>query len=442
LKRRTVWLLLALSALLLVAGGVAGAPLFVPDVQYTFHAGTGPTAAGPARIEPTGPVPDVPTDPANPDSAVDAILLRRTRAVLTQDRELFLADLDSSDPEFVRRQERVFDNLTSLPFGEFAFRRQDGSYPQLARESGLPRAYAPRVTIEYAFEGFDQGTIAAPWVPLFAWRGNRWVIAGEASGDQLPDGTGAQVWDVSPILALSSEDVLLIVSEGQANTRALLDRAQQATETVQEFRQDGWSGRVVMIAVDDTLVYNSFWGRNETPPADVAAIAVEMFDGVWEWSDPVTLTETGYRIILNPDAFREVSRASSLLLVHEITHVALGPISTFTTPVWIAEGIAEYVALEEEPVEEWIWPVRQAIEDGRLPSRLPDGQRFYDEPDINYTIGWLACRYIASEYGEPTLLDYYERLGTEHVNTATEEVLGTSYDQLTDAIFDYIYSLV
>ncbi len=150
---------------------------------------------------------------------------------------------------------------------------------------------------------------------------------------------------------------------------------------------------------------------------------------------------TGTRVVINPPAFRTLSRfGADVLLTHEITHVAARRTTSQSTPLWLAEGFADYVGylstgLSARSV------ARELAADlaaGRPLGDLPLQSDFDgSNPRLasTYQKAWLACRLIAARAGQAGLIRFYRMVseaGTDpDTATATglREVLGMTTPQ-------------
>ena len=103
----------------------------------------------------------------------------------------------------------------------------------------------------------------------------------------------------------------------------------------------------------------------------------------------------------------EAGRARDRLVRHELTHVAIGA-GDDRAPVWLSEGLAEYVSVQPLP------PERRTISEAAIEAaragvtEMPADDSFNDagtpgRASANYGIAWFACEYLASSYGEVTL---------------------------------------
>jgi hypothetical protein len=119
------------------------------------------------------------------------------------------------------------------------------------------------------------------------------------------------------------------------------------------------------------------------------------------------------RVFVNPTVFGGLKdRGAQVVMSHEATHVATG--ATFASmPTWLLEGFADYVALDGAgvPVEVAARQVLDRIREEGLPKRLPTSSDLDPSaPGLGatYEEAWLACRFIAEEYGADRLVRFYE----------------------------------
>ena len=139
------------------------------------------------------------------------------------------------------------------------------------------------------------------------------------------------------------------------------------------------------------------------------------------------------RVFVNPTVFgRLKERGAQVVMSHEATHVATG--ATFTSmPTWLLEGFADFVALDDAGVP---------VEPRRRADPRPDPQggtaaraarpartstRRANGLGATYEEAWLACRFLAQEYGADRLVRFYR---TVSAGASTQEAfrseLGTT----------------
>jgi hypothetical protein len=86
---------------------------------------------------------------------------------------------------------------------------------------------------------------------------------------------------------------------------------------------------------------------------------------------------------------------------------------------------------------------------GQLPALLPPKADFNGAAKRlaqSYEISWLACRYVASRYGQPALVRFYRSVGRSHRATAAavrvglHQVLGLTPREFTAGWQAYLES--
>ena len=389
--------------------------------------------------------------PSGRDSAVRAVLDRRAQAVLGRDREAFLADINRGDPDFVAEQEQLFDNLTKVDFASWHYELVGDDYnrPDLAKTYDRPY-HLPAVLLHYAIKGFDRAPVARPQVLTFVKTGKRWLIASDSDADrQLPATGHADPWDRRPIVVGRGRSVLVLAD---ATDEARLDRlvrvGDQAVRRVADFWSDGWRRRVVVVAVQDQHLIETYFRTPGRTSDDVAAIAVPAYDTVPGWStdggedEPLVARS---RVILNPRYFDPSDRDNVDLLAHEVTHVATQQRTMPGTPRWLAEGAAEYTAYRYlEPFSIRLpRSLQRQVAAGSVD--LPTYDFYQRDVAAHYIAGFLACAYIADEYGDGALRRVYRLLGRnvrealvpQAQDRVFQQVLGVSTDELRRGLADY-----
>jgi hypothetical protein len=151
----------------------------------------------------------------------------------------------------------------------------------------------------------------------------------------------------------------------------------------------------------------------------------------------------GDRVTINPRVWPTLRRVgAAIVLTHELTHVATRADTGSQTPRWLAEGFADYVGYRGEglPVTSAAAELARAVRAGRLPSRLPRNADFDGgAPRLaqSYEVSWLACRDIATRYGQPALVRFYRMVGRSRqtsaraVRAGLHRVLGLTSSEFT-----------
>ena len=241
-----------------------------------------------------------------------------------------------------------------------------------------------------------------------------------------PEGAGPAVPSAAPVPALVVGDdrTVTMISLDGARTDALLARVGAnigaAVASVEAFWGTDWSHQILMVATGTEAEFAAQAGRGTAAGADIAAVAVA--DRV----DPARGLATGQRIVLAPGAAKMTDAALRIVLAHELFHYASRATTALDAPRWLTEGVADYVGRPATPVPPEL----------DLPTALPSDADFaVDGPALSlaYDRAWLFARFVADEYGAPTLRELYQRAcgpGHTDVPAALGETLGAGPDEV------------
>jgi hypothetical protein len=295
-------------------------------------------------------------------------------------------------------------------------------------------------------------------VLTFVRRGDRWYLASDSDVDaDLPVSGHADPWDRRAMVSVEGKHVLLLAdAQDKARLGALVRAGDAAVSRVAKMWPDGWRHKVVIVAVRDPRIIDTYFPELSGSSNDVSAIAAPNYDAVRGWTpmnsrpyDARSDAQPRSRIILNPRYFNPSESGNADLLTHEITHVATQGQGGAGAPSWLVEGAAEYTAYRED------WPF--AIKLPRtLAAQVAKGSvylptyDFYDhDVSANYLAGFLTCAYVADHYGEATLRRYYNRVAAtpsviqtlDRTRRANRTLLGLSTEQLQHQVAVYAASL-
>jgi hypothetical protein len=424
---RRRWRPLALAiVLVLVAGGIAVGVL-------AGHATQGPSASRVVR-------PLTRAQITERDRAERAILHRRSLAVMRHDRSAWLADVDRSDPGFLAEQKQVWANLSQLTFSSWSYQPigRDYNRPDLA-STYAGHYHLPAVLLHYAIKGYDMGPVARPEVLTFVLRGHRWLLASDTDGDRdLPPTGHGDPWDRRPMVTGRGKHVLVLADAADRDQLPDLVRVADASVArVADMWRTGWRRKVVVVAVRDQQLIETYFRTDLQSSENVAAIAVPAYDFVPGWSTSAgsAPAKTRSRVIINPRYFDPTDAFNRILLTHEVTHVATQGATFRGAPTWLVEGAAQYTAYRSQGglgAVRLTPGLRKEAATGSV--TLPTYDFYQGDVSGHYVTGWLACALIARDYGEPKLREVYARLGrtpNEAFTIAAQErvfhrLLGTS----------------
>jgi hypothetical protein len=379
------------------------------------------------------------------DADIAKLLARRAQAVTQHDEKAFLADVSTDDPRFVERQRTEYGNLVALDLSSFTLDLSEPDRYPVPDGSVLLSRYAGQVrrvgvTVRYAVRGLDTEPDAEPWIPTFVRTGGRWLLAGEegaGAAPGLPFGVGGQPWEARPVTVVRAPHVVVVTSKEDADiTPHLVDLAERGVTNVLKVYKGGWDGKVLVTAVSDQKVFDSYFDGSRDRLAQIEAVTIPRFNVVQEWGSGAKVVLS--RVVFNPATLGRGDRELQHTLTHEFTHAALGLDTTDATPRWLIEGMAEYVAYTTDPASDTLtaqYARRVTATD------LPPDATFYDSA-ANYVLAWLAVRLIAQRYGVDKAFAFYHyfSLATD-VEHGFQTILGTSQTAFVQAWLAYLAKL-
>jgi hypothetical protein len=158
------------------------------------------------------------------------------------------------------------------------------------------------------------------------------------------------------------------------------------------------------------------------------------------------------RIILVPDAWQSLNGAGrDVVMTHELTHAVTRRDSTRQAPLWLSEGLAEFIAYRsvERPERELVAAAIQRVRTAGLPAHLPTSADFEAPGSADaaaYALSLLAARTIAEQHGTKELVRLFRaatggqpapmgalRNGDAAVDHFLADLLGTSRTQVVAA---------
>lgn len=354
----------------------------------------------------------------------------RAAALRTRNEARFRRALDRSDAALVEQQATYFDNISQLPVGVLRLRLDADT---ITPEDGT-KDYWAEVVVMLRLDGYDTAAVRTRDRYRFtpSKDGTRMVVASTTDHQWEADRPGnAQPWDLGRVRVEQAVGVLGIFDEATA------DHADAVVEAASNGRYDvravvgaddsPSSSGVVVYSLTDPAFLRGLAGQTVGDPdrADGLTIAV-----------PVDATDrskgvASYRVFLNPRVLDVEPGVLGRLVRHELTHATLGERGR-GAPLWLNEGIAEYVSVRPMAPASRRLPT-SALSVGAAADDLPGEVEFSGaQAEAWYAVSWWVCEYVASTYGEQMLLELLDRLenGADQ-DDVLPEVLGVTPAQLT-----------
>jgi hypothetical protein len=233
--------------------------------------------------------------------------------------------------------------------------------------------------------------------------------------------------------------------------RPYLTLGDTAVHQVRDVWTSTWNGRLVLVVPTTAAQMAEQVGQQASQVGQVAAIT----DGPF---DPQGRAGAD-RIIVNPAAFARLQeRGQQVVLTHEATHVAIRATTDRPVPLWLSEGMADFVGyrLSGATRQEVAAPLLERVRAHKGPTALPTAADFDPARSTiapSYNAAWLAVSRIADRFGRPALVRFYLAAATSptpggspgdadaNTRAAFVSVLGTTEEQFTRDWLAYLRTL-
>jgi hypothetical protein len=383
------------------------------------------------------------------EDALATLLSQRASAVRAHDRSAFAATLDDPKSGFGLRQLAQYDALARLPLGTFTFGTPEPApalSPERVAQLG-PDAWVSRVAGRYSLAGFDTATREFESYFTVVRRGTDWRLVDDTDG-----GTQVQLWDLPKFTVVRSATTLVVGSGPASRLRPYLTLGNLAVKRVDAVWTPPWNSRLVLVVPGTAAQMAEQVGADKGGVGQVAAVT----DGPF---DPQGRAGAD-RVVINPGAFANLqTRGKQVVVTHETTHVAIRGTTNRPVPLWLSEGMADYVGYRD--IGATRTQVAAALLDrvraGTGPKGLPSAGDFDPSRTTiapSYNAAWLAINRIVDRYGSAALVRFYLAAATTtnqassassdpdaNVAAAFRTVLRTSQASFTKEWLSYLRSL-
>ena len=414
----------------------AVAPLVALAVVTGVCTAAAPTSGHPGRSDgfaatPTGVARATPAEVQRLKD-VRTLLDARASAMLRRNRPGWLAGVDPAAASLRTRQAAAFANIAAVPLAGWRYEIA----PE--HERGRPEPTADRwtvqVTLRYALRGVDPAPTARPLLLTFARRGGRWLLAADTATGA--DGTRSWrgPWEHGPLVVRRGRHSLVLSHPKYAGRLAAFAAGvDAAVPRVRQVIGGRWPAAVAVLIPDDQREMSELVGER-LALGKIAAVAVA--DSV----DPGSGQARGQRVVVNPaNLDRLGTLGRRVVLQHEVTHVATRGVTGPGTPIWLVEGLADWVGYRDSGLPPRMVgdELRSQLRAGRWPGRLPTMADFRGDSarlSVAYEEAWTACRLIAERAGPAGLVRLYRAVGTAGdpaaaVDAQLRATVGLSYPQ-------------
>jgi hypothetical protein len=411
--RRLVQLVVVFACLGLVATGIfatsraLSGDLAIPSasgVRSTIDQAEHPEAyrtSSPTTSSRSGKLPSKKLDQAQ------AVLDRQSAAVASGNRSAFLATIDPRAKTYAKAAARTFDNFVRMGVRDYRLGKpvEDLGAVTPARRRVLGRtAWVAEVDASYTLPVGDRQPWRTPLRMAFVERGGKTYVAADREG---ADATEAMpLWMSGKVTVVRGKRSLLIGSGSTARLERYAETIDRAVPRVTKVWGDDWAKHVVVIVPRTQAEMERVVGVDARSQGAVAAVTTSVGR-----TNPAAASH----IVINPATFDRVGSLGRLVvLTHETTHVAAHA-TVSSIPVWLSEGFADYVGFHASglPTGVVAQEFLEEVSDRGSPDTLPGSAQFdpqAEELDAAYEAAWTACRYIAEEWDEDTLVEFYRAM--------------------------------
>jgi hypothetical protein len=241
-----------------------------------------------------------------------------------------------------------------------------------------------------------------------------WLVVAESTADRR-----AQPWDLGAISTVRGRRSLVIgIDTPTATLRSYALLADAAVPDVTAVWGTGWDQRPVLVVPHTVAQLARALGRT--------AASLEGYAAVTTGELPAEVDgRSALRVWTNTPSMAELSTLGREVVVrHELTHVATDAPGTSDVPLWLEEGLAEYIGYNGSGITltDELRELVHAQRSGEAPSHLPTQETFDGaDVDLAYEGADLACRVVAEKYGRAQLVRLY-RLTVSGTGTEAENL--------------------
>jgi hypothetical protein len=349
-----------------------------------------------------------------------------------------MATIDPESRSFARRQAEMWRYSEAVPLKTYRYVVDWARLGDLVRPSdekrypGAESVSIPLTQERYRLKAFDEAEAVEDVYFTFVKRDGEWLIAGDDDLDDIGLMSVRHPWDLGPLVATRSEHFLALGpacdNDGAyCADQDLLARAEDALDRLTPTWTVPWNDQVILVVPPSgealaRMLQASF------DPNDFVAFA-------YATVDPADLSYTGDRIIVNPAVMAgRPSNDVLRILAHELLHVATRDVAGAFIPLFIDEGLAEYVGYGGAPGLAYFNAVVAAgLFDEKLPEDFEFSTGSADDIYLSYQEAQSAVRFFIDRWGFARFTKFYRRLGrvrvapglaSWHADRALERTIG------------------
>ncbi|NMO03353.1 hypothetical protein HH308_19245 [Gordonia sp. TBRC 11910] len=274
--------------------------------------------------------------------------------------------------------------------------------------------FAP-IKLDYALGGESAPGLAEPNVVVdtpfaLARYDDDWKIVGDSTVLQDVQAPAPQLWNYPGLQGRNvptpgGTSVVVSYPGTEAFVGTIAAELPQAIVAVTNFWGSAWARRAAVVATGTTDEFSGLTASNAQVGAAAAAT-------VYATLDNASKSATGQRVVLTPNARALPAPALAVVLRHELTHVAVRGVTVPGAPLWITEGVPEYVGRKGtyQRFEDAAPNLAAELRAGETPVRLPDDRDFAVDQQtalVAYQSAWSLAAFVAEKFGQDRLKSLY-----------------------------------
>lgn len=306
----------------------------------------------------------------------------------------------------------VVENANELQVRDFATRYVD----PVAAGTTDPDLWSVAVDVTWAFARFDPSQSRTEVQFIFETDGERAEIIeiGGAAG-RVP------LWLTEALEVRRTPSALVLVDGSADEADQWAARVDTGVREVRRVLPD-WRPRVVVEVASGSSAVDRAVGANPGTYEGIAAVTTTT-DGALTPGAPV-------HVYVNPDVTDRLGpEGVQVVTTHELVHVATDA-ATSSTPLWLLEGFADYVALRDVdlPLRITAGRIIREVRRNGPPDALPGTAEFdtqAEDLEATYESAWLAAVTLVDRGGEDALVRFYESVQS---GTSLSSALRSDFD--------------
>ena len=368
---------------------------------------------------PTPTLPAEVTDPEARSAAIARLLLDRGEAIRRDDAATWRRQqvAAATTPDFA--------NLAVLPITRWTYTVDSTTSGDDATQVTLGAVVTYRLDVD------ERDAVLREQLVL-QHTDTGWRVASERG-----EGGRAQPWDLGKLAVVRGRSSLVIgIGTSTATLRRYAAVADSVAEEVTAVWGEDWSGSPVIVVPSTTALLARGLGRSVASLERIAAVTTS--EG---GNTAARGTRAADRVWTNTPVMTSLSvLGREIVIRHETLHAAVGAAATNATPLWLEEGLAEYVGYRGSGVSlrTAAGDLITAVRAGRGPRKLPTPEDFGGARLAEaYESAHVACVALAEKYGVPALVEVYRLTAAgdgdaaDNLDAALREVTGQGTASLT-----------